>query len=331
MAMGLSGFKGTLPRHLWLKKGEKKKGKALQVALHPGTAWQGKQWPIQNWVLLAESLLLSGSEVWVTGSPEESHLGKAFERLKPFMESKTLIMTLGKTHWPDMISLYQSMDWVLSGDTVSMHIASGTGPKVLALFGASNPRETGPYGTGHFVIETQSKPYPTQLAFDVEHSELKNLSAISVSNLILKGIAPSEGQLRETYWNREFSAQTLQDRHGANADEPKLRFWTITQEPTVVEAHLPPQLAMLSSRLDTALQETHAHALRELDKAELAWASQTGKSLIWEAYRIGIHGISNLNIQAHLKLRRNRLNQAIEEWRHFSSRFIAEPPLQKAQ
>ena len=53
-------------------------------------------------------------------------------------------------------------------------------------------------------------------------------------------------------------------------------------------------------------------ALEAADR-ELAWA--TRNSLVWEAYRIAINGLSLKNIRQHLELRSRRFEQALqEEW-----------------
>jgi ADP-heptose:LPS heptosyltransferase len=306
-------------------------GSKDKIALHPGTAWSGKQWPISQWVELAQSLLQEGMEVWITGAPEEKELGQAFASLATGPKGQYLHNQIGKTSWQEMITLYQSMKWVVSGDTVAMHLASCTGPRVLALFGASNPRETGPYGPGHFVVETQKGPYPTNLDFKSPHPALSELTAPRVAHFLLTGSQLGSVSLWETHWHDSLQIQVLKDEKGASQDMGRISFWLNPSSPAWPSKARPMALARLKAALDAALENIQSSTLRELDEAEKAWAEITDESFIWEAYRIAIHGISHLDLRKHLELRHRRLAEAIAKWEHFSALLIAEAPLQKAQ
>jgi ADP-heptose:LPS heptosyltransferase len=332
-ALGWGRLHSPLPQGLWsLPLGQRPiQPKQNRIALHPGTAWLGKQWPIPFWVELAKDLLDQGSEIWLTGAPEEKSLGLAFDRALSADAKPRLHDVIGQTKWPDMISLYDQMNWVVTGDTVAMHIAAGTSCQVLSLFGASNPRETGPYGVGHFIFETESTPYPTQLEFSKPHAGLGALQASDVSSFLLAGYAPETARLWETQWHSTLQAQTLVGRNGRQPDAPEMRFWVELPSKTMPPIALPPLLTQLETCLQAAILSPNAETLRELDACEAQWASATDQNAIWEAYRIGIHGISLLHLPQHLAQRSVRLHQAVDEWMHFSAHLIAEQAPQKTQ
>ena len=47
------------------------------------------------------------------------------------------------------------MDLVIANDSGLMHMAAAAGVPVLAVFGATDPRRTGPYGRGHEVLQAE--------------------------------------------------------------------------------------------------------------------------------------------------------------------------------
>jgi hypothetical protein len=53
----------------------------------------------------------------------------------------------------------------VTGDTAQMHAAAGCDVPTYAIFGPTNPVETGPYGNGHFVFSAQC---PNKPCFETE-------------------------------------------------------------------------------------------------------------------------------------------------------------------
>jgi ADP-heptose:LPS heptosyltransferase len=54
-----------------------------------------------------------------------------------------------------MGSLLREMDLVVSVDSGPQHVAAAVGVPVLAVFGATDPRRTGPYGEQHRVVQAK--------------------------------------------------------------------------------------------------------------------------------------------------------------------------------
>jgi hypothetical protein len=53
--------------------------------------------------------------------------------------------------------------------------------------------------------------------------------------------------------------------------------------------------------------------LQSLEEVERSLAAETRDSLVWEAYRIAVNGLSLRDLPAYLSLRKTRLETALRE------------------
>jgi heptosyltransferase-2 len=97
------------------------------AALAPGAAHATKRWPIPHWQALAERLRGSGCRLVVVGGPEDR--GAAVQ-LGSLAESAAGEFTLQETG-----ACLARAKVLVSGDTGVMHMATGVGTPVVALFG----------------------------------------------------------------------------------------------------------------------------------------------------------------------------------------------------
>lgn len=291
-----------------------------KAILHPGSAWLGKRWPISHWVALSNLLLQAGWHLTIAGSGEESELREAWPpELRQGLNSQ-LSFHFGSMTWSDFIALGKQSDWMISGDTVAMHLGAATGCRVLALFGASNPRETGPYGPGHFVLETEIGPYPADLSLAVSHPGLKALRPQSVADFLLRGQAPEEARLWETRW-LPWGLQGLCNAQGQWAGEKSLKAWWEAGPAGNVGAQKAiesrPLLLDLQTALHLALSQAQSQigisTVVALEKAEQAWAAATQNAWVWETYRIALNGISPLPLKVNLQSRADLLYNTLRE------------------
>ncbi len=97
------------------------------AALAPGAAHATKRWPIAHWQALAERLRGAGYHLLVLGGPEDRG---AAQQLGPLAESAAGEFTLQETG-----ACLARAKVLISGDTGVMHMATGVGTPVVALFG----------------------------------------------------------------------------------------------------------------------------------------------------------------------------------------------------
>jgi len=101
------------------------------VAVAPGAAHATKRWPLEHWRTLVDLHIRDGSAVVVLGGPDDAALGAALtESGRGRVASVAGIFGLQATG-----ALLQRSRILISGDTGVMHMATGVGTPVLALFG----------------------------------------------------------------------------------------------------------------------------------------------------------------------------------------------------
>jgi lipopolysaccharide heptosyltransferase I len=119
-------------------------GSGRWVALQPGARWANKRWPVESFAELARTLAKEFAEVRfvLLGGDADRELG---ERIAQAAPGQCLDLT-GRTTLPEMIECIRGCDLMVTNDTGPMHIAAALGKPVVALFGPTEPRRTGPYG-----------------------------------------------------------------------------------------------------------------------------------------------------------------------------------------
>ena len=76
------------------------------------------------------------------GGPSDAPLGRAIQAAAP----ETVQDLTGRTSLPEMIEWIRRCQLVVTNDTGPMHVAAALRKRVVALFGPTDPRRTGPYG-----------------------------------------------------------------------------------------------------------------------------------------------------------------------------------------
>jgi ADP-heptose:LPS heptosyltransferase len=122
-------------------------GKKL-VAFNPGTSHPSKCWPIERFSALGDYLLAAhGCEVVVVGSRDETALAAAVRQGMKQRMHDLCGCSLG-----ELGALLKRCEFLVTGDTGPMHIATAVGVRVLALYGPISPDRSGPVGAGHRIV-----------------------------------------------------------------------------------------------------------------------------------------------------------------------------------
>lgn len=121
------------------------------VAVQAGTVesqlW--KQWSLQRLAQVCDQLLENEQiKVIIFGSARHR---QALDELSRFM-SKTPIVVAGQTTLKQSAALIKKCQATLCNDSGLMHISSAVGTPVIAIFGPTDARWTGPMGSGHTLI-----------------------------------------------------------------------------------------------------------------------------------------------------------------------------------
>jgi len=131
----------------------------------PGARWIVKEWPLLNFGELCIRLCESGKKVVIAGAPDDAEKGAFIEN---YVKNKNLINLVGSTSMPELIELIRHCEIFISADTGPLHIANALKRPLIALFGTTSPKRTGPYGGSHvhLIISPTSKATPEQPLVD---------------------------------------------------------------------------------------------------------------------------------------------------------------------
>ena len=118
------------------------------LAINPQATWPTKLWFPERFAELADRLAAQGWAGVFTGSPGDR---EEIARITGAMHTPAANLA-GVTNLLELAALYEKATVVVSTDTGPMHIAAATGTPVVAIFGATAPWRTGPWGEQHRVV-----------------------------------------------------------------------------------------------------------------------------------------------------------------------------------
>jgi lipopolysaccharide heptosyltransferase II len=149
------------------------------ILLQPGARWENKRWPVENFAKLVRLLSEKSTKARfaVLGDAEDKPLGEIISRAEP---NRTLNLC-GETSLPEMIEWVRLCDLMVTNDTGPMHAAAALSKPLLALFGPTEPRRTGPYGQLQNVLRIELPCSPC----------LKSYCTYEKPNECLKAISPA--------------------------------------------------------------------------------------------------------------------------------------------
>jgi heptosyltransferase-1 len=119
------------------------------VAIVPGTRWETKKWPAAHFAALAAGLADLGVRGVILGGADDRAAGELIAGA-----GGSIIRDLtGRTSIEQSAAVIARCSLVVGSDSGPIHLAAAMKVPVVALFGPTDPVRTGPYGTGHTVIQ----------------------------------------------------------------------------------------------------------------------------------------------------------------------------------
>lgn len=113
-----------------------------RVVLHPSARWPTKLWEAEGFARVGDALARrAGASIILTGGPGD----RATAAVAASMRAKPLDLT-GRLGLKELAAILARADLMVAVDSGPMHIAAALGTPLVALFGPSDPRRTGPYG-----------------------------------------------------------------------------------------------------------------------------------------------------------------------------------------
>jgi lipopolysaccharide heptosyltransferase II len=121
------------------------------VGIHPGASFgPAKRWPPERFAALADRLIVAlRANVLIFGSAAEAPLADSIARL---MKNAPTVLA-GKTTLTQMMALFAYCRLVVTNDSGPMHVAAAMGLPLVAIFGSTDERSTGPLGLHARVVK----------------------------------------------------------------------------------------------------------------------------------------------------------------------------------
>jgi heptosyltransferase-2 len=119
-------------------------GKRFLVGICPGASFgPAKRWLPDRYAKLADRLIDAlGADVLIFGSRAESSLAEDVAQVM----GHTPVLVAGKTTLREFMALLAKCQLVITNDSGPMHLAAALQLPLLAIFGSTNERATGPLG-----------------------------------------------------------------------------------------------------------------------------------------------------------------------------------------
>lgn len=236
------------------------------IALQTGSAWPGKRWPTNHWKEFIKSLfqLFPQQALVFLGGPSEFESNQELCTLHPLATN-----LCGKSKLGDTPAILKRSKLLITGDTFAMHVASAVGCPVIAIFGPSNPVETGPYATGSLSLCPRQE-FDSNLDFN----DIRPISQILPKDVleVLHGHTPNDLQLKEGYWSGVHTFHS----HNEPQFFPKSTF-------------IQPEIAVeLRKAIEIAIETPNTNHFSRVETLEQELAVATSNCLQWEKYRIAL-------------------------------------------
>jgi ADP-heptose:LPS heptosyltransferase len=149
----------TLDEKKWAQKyliAKNVNGQKKIMIFQAGAAYASKRWPVENFIKLGLLLVADDWQIVLTGAPSEKDLTLGIKQ----GIGRECFIAAGETTFRQSMALCSLANGCVTGDTAQMHAAAALNVATYAIFGPTNPVETGPYGNGHFVFSARCPKRP---------------------------------------------------------------------------------------------------------------------------------------------------------------------------
>lgn len=120
------------------------------LAVVPSASATERNWTPAGYAAVADHAAGRGFRIVLLGGPGQGEARLA-ERVESLMRSRPLNL-VGKTTLKQLLAAVSHSSMMLAPDTGPVHLAVCAGVPVIGLYCHSNPRRTGPYGGGEWVV-----------------------------------------------------------------------------------------------------------------------------------------------------------------------------------
>jgi len=158
------------------------------IGLCPGAEYgPAKRWLPERFAEAAAKITAQSSAQWILlGTKNDAAIG---EQIAAAIGDHCL-NRIGQTTLDQLIDELRQCRLLLTNDTGTMHLAALLGVPVVAVFGSTEPRLTGPLGNGHTILRHHVECSPCFLReCPIDFRCMKAVSADEVAGAVLSMLA----------------------------------------------------------------------------------------------------------------------------------------------
>lgn len=160
----------------------------LKIGLCPGAEYgPAKRWLPERFAEAAAKITAQSSAQWILlGTKNDAAIG---EQIAAAIGDHC-VNRIGQTTLDQLIDALRRCRLLLTNDTGTMHLAALLGVPVIAIFGSTEPRLTGPLGNGHTILRHHVECSPCFLRkCPIDFRCMKAVSADEVAGAVLSMLA----------------------------------------------------------------------------------------------------------------------------------------------
>jgi lipopolysaccharide heptosyltransferase II len=164
------------------------KSQVLKIGLCPGAEYgPAKRWLPERFAEAAAKISAQSSAQWILfGTKNDAAAG---EQIAAAIGDHC-VNRIGQTTLDQLIEELRQCRLLLTNDTGTMHLAALLGVPVVAIFGSTEPRLTGPLGNGHIILRHHVECSPCFLReCPIDFRCMKAVTADEVVNAVLSLLA----------------------------------------------------------------------------------------------------------------------------------------------
>jgi lipopolysaccharide heptosyltransferase II len=165
---------------------------ARWIAIQPGARWENKRWPVEFFAGLVRLLAkkFPDTRYAILGTAEDQPLGETIARTG----GQRCLNLCGQTSLLEMVEWLRRCELMVTNDTGPMHAAAALGKPLVALFGPTEPRRTGPYGHLESVLRIDLPCSPclkSHCTYSKRDECLKAISPAMVFERVCRQLSPA--------------------------------------------------------------------------------------------------------------------------------------------
>jgi lipopolysaccharide heptosyltransferase II len=165
---------------------------ALKIGLCPGAQYgPAKRWLPERFAEVAAKISAQSSAQWILfGTKNDAAIGDQIAAAI----GDHCVNRIGQTTLDELIDELRECRLLLTNDTGTMHLAALLGVPVVAMFGSTEPRLTGPLGNGHIVLRHHVECSPCFLReCPIDFRCMKDVTAQEVAGAVLSILRKQSG------------------------------------------------------------------------------------------------------------------------------------------